>query len=167
MVDTTIAGALNEKVEDANFAYDLSFSYSDDLQKAAEQVLRTQDGLKQNSQAATLEGLIASYQGFDKLTINGLNPSTPVPGSKTAITVKIVSGKTDEAAQKEAVKNIINDLSSSDLKKDEPVTGNSDLEYRYTYTGNVAVVTAADNGVPVYMAVATVTCTTSAPVEAE
>ena len=44
-------------------------------------------------------------------------------------------------------------------------TEDGNVKYSHAYTGEVAMVTAEDNGVPVYMVVAVVTCKTTAAVE--
>ena len=169
VADTTIAGVLNDKIEDEKLDYELAFTYSNNLQQAAEQVLRVTGGLKKASStdASNYEKAIASYLDMDQMNISALKATTPVTGSKTAITVKFVDGMTEEAAKKEAVKSIISDIKTSALEAEKEVAGNPDLKYNFTYSGEVAVVSGDDNGTPVYMAIATITCTTSAPVEAK
>ena len=165
VTDNTIVSELNTKLDDAKVDF-ITFNYSNELQAAAEQVLRVEGGLKTTTNhASNLESMIANYMDFDGIKIGGLNPAIPVTGAKTAITVKFKSGVTAEQAAKDMAAQIVNDIASSTLEEKEDVPNNSGMEYHYTYTGEVAVVSAVDNGTPVYMAVATVACTTSSPVE--
>ena len=162
VADTSIAGILNDELKDEKIDA-VSFQYSTDLQDAVEQVLRVNGGLKTTTRVDVIRNDIVTYQEYSSVLFNSLgsNASTPVVGTKVAVTTQInADGKTAEAVKKEMAQTIAGLV--KDLETEEEV-GN--LKYTYTYTGEVAMVTAEDNDMPVYLVTAVVTCKTSAPVE--
>ena len=154
VADTTIAGVLNNKMSDEKVDY-VSFDYSTELQAAVEQVLRVNGGLESNTDKEDISNDVASYMGVTRTLFNALN-SRKV-GTAYAVTTQIEDAVTEEAAKKN-IATAVYDL-VKDLEEEEDGTNNT---FNYSYSGEVAMVSAEDNGVPVYMAVVIVTCETTA-----
>ena len=160
VVDTTIAGTLNEKLAEKEVD-NVTFQYSDDLQKTIEQVVRFNGGLKKDTVANNISGDVVTYQNYTHILFGDLKENNKAVGTKVAVTTKIVNGVTADAAKKNLANEIYNVI--GDNLAVETEDGN--VKYSHAYTGEVAMVTAEDNGVPVYMVVAVVTCKTTAAVE--
>ena len=154
VADTTIAGVLNDKMSDEKVDY-VSFDYSTELQAAVEQVLRVNGGLEINTAPDDISNDVASYMGVTRTLFNTLNNRKV--GTAYAVTTQIEDAVTEEAAKKN-IATAVYDL-VKDLKEEEDGTNNT---FNYSYSGEVAMVSAEDNGVPVYMAVVIVTCETTA-----
>ena len=154
VADTTIAGVLNDKMSDEKVDY-VSFDYSTELQAAVEQVLRVNGGLEINTDPDDISNDVASYMGVTRTLFNALNNRKV--GTAYAVTTQIEDAVTEEAAKKN-IATAVYDL-VKDLKEEEDGTNNT---FNYSYSGEVAMVSAEDNGVPVYMAVVIVTCETTA-----
>lgn len=154
VADTTIAGVLNDKMSDEKVDY-VSFDYSTELQAAVEQVLRVNGGLKADTDEETISNDVASYMNIDRTKFSNLNAKEV--GTAYAVTTQIFDSKTEEAAKKEIANSVYGLV--DDLKEEENTTKNT---FNYSYSGEVAMVSAEDNGKPVYMAVVIVTCETTA-----
>lgn len=162
VADTSIAGVLNDELKDEKIDA-VSFQYSTDLQDAVEQVLRVNGGLKKTTQGNDITKDIVTYQEYSQEFFGSLGSkaSSQVVGTKVAVTTQVnATGKTAEAVKKEMAQAIADLVKGLETEKE---VGN--LKYTYTYTGEVAMVTAEDNDMPVYLVTAVVTCKTSAPVE--
>ena len=154
VADTTIAGVLNDKMSDEKVDY-VSFDYSTELQAAVEQVLRVNGGLESNTDTEDISNDVASYMGVTRTLFNALNSKKV--GTAYAVTTQIEDAVTEEAAKKN-IATAVYDL-VKDLEEEEDGANNT---FNYSYSGEVAMVSAEDNGVPVYMAVVIVTCETTA-----
>lgn len=157
VVDTTIAGTLNEKLAEEEVD-NVTFQYSDDLQKTVEQVVRFNGGLKSSTDADGISRDVVTYQNYTRISFSDLKENNKAVGTKVAVTTKIASGVTADAAKKNlanAIYNVIGDNLAAE-------TEDTNVKYSHAYTGEVAMVTAEDNGMPVYMVVAVVTCKTTA-----
>ena len=154
VADTTIAGVLNDKMSDEKVDY-VSFDYSTELQAAVEQVLRVNGGLESNTDTEDISNDVASYMGVTRTQFTNLNSKKV--GTAYAVTTQIEDAVTEEAAKKN-IATAVYDL-VKDLEEEEDGANNT---FNYSYSGEVAMVSAEDDGVPVYMAVVIVTCETTA-----
>ena len=174
VADTTVAGQLNDKLTEMNLDEYVTFSYSNDVQNAAEQVARVNGGLTTglvdawDTEEANAKALVMKYLGVDDsdvvaLTALGNNQNPNVVGTQYAISAKAYKGITAEEARKQAVKTMADWIKTANLEISEEV---NDLKYSFTYTGEIAMVSDVDNGVPVYCVIAVIKCDTAAPVKA-
>ena len=154
VADTTIAGVLNDKMSDEKVDY-VSFDYSTELQAAVEQVLRVNGGLEAKIDTENNSDDVASYMDIVRTKFDKLNSKEV--GTAYAVTTQVVSAKTEEAAKKEIANNVYNLVKG--LKEEQDGSKNT---FNYSYSGEVAMVSAEDDGTPVYMAVVIVTCETTA-----
>lgn len=154
VADTTIAGVLNDKMADEKIDY-MSFDYSTELQAAVEQVLRVNGGLESNTVENDISNDVASYMGVTRTQFTNLNSKKV--GTAYAVTTQIEDAVTEEAAKKN-IANAVYEL-VKDLEEEQDGQNNT---FNYSYSGEVAMVSAEDDGVPVYMAVVIVTCETTA-----
>ena len=166
--NTGIVAQLDEAQKDRDAdAYEASvaFVYNNDLQTALEQTVKV-NGAAKNNESTIRSGVdnLMGYKPVNFADLNGAdNKNGMTAGVQTAVTVQRVEGYTQATAMKQLAKQIANVLSSQggglSLRHDT-----NELTYTYSYTGDVAVYAAEQDGIAVYYAVAVVNCTTANPV---
>ena len=177
VVDTTIAGVFNDKLEDKDI-HVISFNYDTKVEDAAKQIALANGGLTTDfvdnwsNEENNAKKLVANMLGIDSakelkmLNQLGSQQTTFVVGDEYAISIKLYKGVTSEKAMKNATTDMIDNwVASSGVNLEKSKTTNG-LKYDFTYTGKVAMISEVDNGVPVYAVIAVVQCNTAAPVKA-
>lgn len=177
VVDTTIAGVFNDKLEDKDI-HVISFNYDTKVEDAAKQIALANGGLTTDfvdnwsNEENNAKKLVANMLGIDSakelkmLSQLGSQQTTFVVGDEYAISIKLYKGVTSEKAMKNATTDMIDNwVASSGVNLEKSKTTNG-LKYDFTYTGKVAMISEVDNGVPVYAVIAVVQCNTAAPVKA-
>ena len=172
VVDTTIAGAVNDKLDDDSV---VTFTYSTEVEEAAKQVARVYGGLTQDlvdtitKDEPSAKDALKNYLNIEEmaaLSSLGNNQKTLVAGTQTAISVKAYKDLTADGAKKQAAEAFANWVNNAKLE-DEKTDDASNLKYSFNYTGDIAMISADDEGHPVYVVIAVVECETAAPVKAE
>ena len=170
VADTTIAGAVNDKLDDDSV---VAFTYSTEVEEAAKQIARVNGGLTQDIvdqwNEDDVKQLIENYLGIDDvvtLATLGSKQLTTVVGTQSAIAAKAYKDLTADGAKKKAAEDIAQWVNNVELENEKTDTA-SNLKYSFNYTGDIAMISADDEGHPVYVVIAIVECETAAPVIAE